>query len=129
MTLLIPFVTIGTNQTGVLERGSIRLVGGSGPHEGRVEVYVTQWGTICDDMWDLRDGNVVCRYLGFFNATEAITSSFRYGSGSGPILLDNVDCSGSETNIMDCPANPPGNHNCQHSEDAAVVCYTAGWAS
>nr|XP_054763722.1 deleted in malignant brain tumors 1 protein-like [Lytechinus pictus] len=112
--------------TNVTEPGTVRLVGGSGPHEGRVEVFMDEWGTVCDDLWDLRDANVICRMLGFFNATEALTSSYRFGSGVGQILLDNVNCEGSETNIVDCPANPPRTHNCQHSEDAAVVCYTAG---
>ncbi len=45
-----------------------------------------------------------------------------FGQGSGPILLDNVACSGTETRLIDCPANPIGIHNCVHSEDAGVVC-------
>ena len=42
--------------------------------------------------------------------------------GAGQIWLDNVNCRGSETRLIDCPANPLGIHNCVHSEDAGVRC-------
>ena len=45
-----------------------------------------------------------------------------YGLGSGPILLDQVQCIGNESNIFDCPRNQIGVHDCSHSEDAGVTC-------
>ena len=45
-----------------------------------------------------------------------------YGQGTGPIWLDNVQCSGTEARLVDCPANAIGSHNCIHFEDASVRC-------
>ena len=46
--------------------GEVRLVDGSGPHEGRVEVCVNEaWGTVCSYSWSTYDAKVVCRQLGY----------------------------------------------------------------
>ena len=85
-----------------------------------MEVYLlNQWGTICDDYWDLRDATVVCRQLGFAYAVSALT---RFGEGSGPILLDDVQCTGSEAGIADCPHAGWGQHDCRHDQDVGVRC-------
>ena len=46
-----------------------------------------------------------------------------FGNGSGMIVLDDLDCSGSEASLFDCPSDSPMLvHNCDHSEDAGVRC-------
>ncbi len=45
-----------------------------------------------------------------------------FGSSSDPITLDNVVCGGTEENLLSCSHNQILQHNCEHSEDVAVVC-------
>ncbi|NXR57873.1 SRB4D protein, partial [Rhadina sibilatrix] len=102
--------------------GSLRLVNGSHRCEGRVEMfYLSQWGTVCDDAWDLRDAKVVCRQLGCGHA-RAAWGEARYGQGSGYIFLDNLKCKGHEPSLLRCSHIRWDVHNCDHSEDAGAVC-------
>ncbi|XP_071485279.1 scavenger receptor cysteine-rich domain-containing protein DMBT1-like [Diadema antillarum] len=111
-----------SEDAGVICEGRVRLVGGSNNREGRVEVYYQgAWGTICDDLWDSNDAEVVCRMLGYPAAERAIGQA-SFGQGEGRIVLDNVQCQGTEDGLADCPHNGFFQHNCRHSEDAGVIC-------
>uniref|UniRef100_K7FHA6 Soluble scavenger receptor cysteine-rich domain-containing protein SSC5D n=1 Tax=Pelodiscus sinensis TaxID=13735 RepID=K7FHA6_PELSI len=100
----------------------LRLVNGSSHCAGRVEVlHNHKWGTVCDDSWDLQDAGVVCRQLGCGTALSA-PGAAHFGQGSDIILLDEVQCTGTEAGLEECQARPWGEHNCNHGEDASVVC-------
>merc|ERR1719334_37385 len=100
----------------------IRLAGGNDT-AGRVEVlFDGQWGTICDDHWGMSDAEVVCRQLDLGKPLAITKKASPFGEGSGPILMDNVACSGDELNIGQCRHRGFNIHNCNHDEDAGVVC-------
>ncbi|GAB0202208.1 deleted in malignant brain tumors 1 protein-like [Grus japonensis] len=104
----------------------LRLVNGPNRCSGRVEVmHEHQWGTVCDDDWSFPDANVVCQQLGCGTAVSAYSAA-HFGQGSGPIWLDNVQCSGTEAALSECLARPWGVNNCDHGEDASVVCTGVG---
>ncbi|XP_033716656.1 T-cell differentiation antigen CD6 isoform X10 [Tursiops truncatus] len=103
------------------ENLDLKLVGGGSPCEGRVEMLEHgQWGSVCDDTWDLDDAHVVCRQLSCGWAVQALPG-LHFAPGQGRIHRDQVNCSGSETYLWDC-LGLPGNGYCGHKEDAGVVC-------
>ncbi|XP_058873387.1 uncharacterized protein LOC117404306 isoform X2 [Acipenser ruthenus] len=104
------------------DNSSVRLADGGSSCSGRVEVYHDgQWGTVCDDHWDVSDAQVVCRELSCGNAVSAPLEA-HFGEGNGTIWLDEVACSGSEPSLLNCALQEWGIHNCKHTEDAGVLC-------
>ncbi len=122
----------------------IRLVNGPNTSSGRVEVlmvvwtppYFDQsfiptfngvWGTVCDDYWSddalgiqannpigTNNANVVCRMLGF-EGGKPVPQAF-FGQGTLNILMDDVKCTGLESDLRKCERRESGN-NCDHSKD------------
>ncbi|CAG5956355.1 unnamed protein product [Menidia menidia] len=100
----------------------VRLAGGPDRCAGRVEVWRDgQWGTVCDDQWDLRDGGVACGQLGCGFALSVTGQGGAFPPGRGPVHLDELGCSGREPNLWACPA-AHNQSDCGHKEDAGVVC-------
>ena len=110
-----------------------------------------EWGTVCDQNWNVTDAGVVCRqlnmaYIGTIAISEprfvtlvllpACLMKFssspnlgaeafigsNFSAGSGRIWLDNVQCTGSERTIINCAASSTGNNSCTHAQDAGVRC-------
>ena len=108
----------------------MRLADGVRKGEGRVEIFHDgYWGTVCDDYWDIKDAQVVCRELGYHDAVAAPKEA-HFGEGNGHIWLSDVHCLGSESSFEDCEhAEWNANGYCYHSEDASVICanYTASF--
>ena len=135
------------NATGNCTYGNVRLVGGSNQYEGRVEVCINdQWGTVCDDSWDSVDATVVCKQLGYaytgseckccsdviwtylhlccFTCDTGGTPYYNafFGAGTGPIYLDDVACTSSASQLLECSSSPVLVHDCDHHADAGVGC-------
>ena len=102
---------------------------GSTAKEGYVEGLGAngKWGGVCDDNFDIKDANVICRMLGFSFATKAFNSSTADGFfGTAPsgnnFVLDDLACTGSETSVFDCKHSGEWNETCTATDIAGVQC-------
>ena len=117
-----------------VERGEqLRLVNGTGDHEGRLEIRLQGgWGTVCDDYWTKTSEDVACRILGYAqgSADAGLQASDFPPLATGNIWLDDVRCTGGETRLTECPHRRVDNSGdtrlgCTHGEDVAMRCLTS----
>ncbi|KAL9954247.1 hypothetical protein ACROYT_G041758 [Oculina patagonica] len=89
----------------ITDDGEVRLRGSSKKNKGRVEVKIGGiWGTVAQKDWDIRDGHVVCRQLGYRQAVRVNWYQWLNHNGNAKnIWLSNLHCTGEEKNILDCP--------------------------
>ena len=98
--------------------GTVCLTNSTIHSEGQVTVGGL---TVCDDSWDLKDGSVVCRELGYTGVIK-VTIKSHYGNVSNAFSMDDVNCDGNEMSLSLC--NHRGSSNCNGGEAAGVVCDT-----
>ena len=95
-----------------------RLVDGSGPNNGRLEVlYNGEWRGVCDDSWTQTNSDVVCRELGFQTGVE-----FDATNPNDNFWIDDATCAGTELSIHDCSFPGYGNENCSSGEAVGLTC-------
>jgi len=91
----------------------------------QLQIIAFLGSTFCRVTWQVLLIFVYNTYLitAFYNVVATAYSSAAFGRGSGPILIDNVACTGRENRLIDCTFD---NHtgDCSHSEDAGVRCYS-----
>uniref|UniRef100_UPI00403DA3B4 T-cell differentiation antigen CD6 isoform 4 precursor n=1 Tax=Danio rerio TaxID=7955 RepID=UPI00403DA3B4 len=101
------------------EHHKVQLVGGPDHCAGRVELLDSgNWGTVCDDDFNVTAGNIVCGQL---NCGSAVRLGF-FRAGKGPIHISKMKCNGSESNLWECSSNNNTDSYCGHKNDAGVVC-------
>ena len=121
----------------------MKLVGGSGPHEGNILVGGLP---VCDDHHDAQNALVVCRFanlklISFFALFLAqnykrylprmlgysfgqATQQSHFGYVNSTFKMDDVQCTGNETSFLDCPHLTVD--NCGSHEGAGVICSNSG---
>ncbi|XP_038071343.1 uncharacterized protein LOC119740207 isoform X2 [Patiria miniata] len=107
---------------------AIRLSNGTSS-KGVLEVfYNNEWGTVCEEGWDVKDSEVVCRQLGY-NGVKYMSSfelSFDFSFDRFiSVMFKNVDCEGTEESLFDCPKSDwyVDDFSCtSHYNDVILAC-------
>eukprot|EP00062_Callorhinchus_milii_P023953 gi/632983377/ref/XP_007908617.1/ PREDICTED: scavenger receptor cysteine-rich type 1 protein M160-like [Callorhinchus milii] len=99
----------------------LRLENGGSRCDGRVEIYHDgTWGRLLDDSWNISDAAVICRQQNC-GSVISIYNSSQYGEGTGPVWINNVQCTGTETHIWKCPHSTVASPS-RSSRDVGVLC-------
>ncbi|XP_072427949.1 scavenger receptor cysteine-rich type 1 protein M130-like, partial [Chiloscyllium punctatum] len=112
-----------SNDAGIICSGrywQMRLANGETICDGRVEVYYRgTWGRVTDTQWNFKDAAVVCRQLNCGSAINIYNHS-KFGKGTGPALINNARCSGSEPFLWNCSFTQM--QELPVADDVGVVC-------
>lgn len=107
-------------------QGALRLADSSWDNtfiKGRLEVFNGAWGTVCNTGFGIIDAAVACRELGYWDGGARVNYDYGNADGTGPIWMKDVDCTGKEQSLVDCPFSGFGNtRNCYHYDDIHITC-------
>jgi len=95
-------------------------------HACRVEVqHKGRWGTVCDRSFTREDAAVVCNAMGLNGGSVYLRFGAKFynkHTRAMPVWLDNVKCSGTESQLATCKATHFGGSTCTHDSDVGVCC-------
>ena len=81
------------------------------------------WDTCTLEVCIYKFNLILCNITRFLYATGGTAYiNAHFGAGSGPIVLDDVQCTSSDSKLVECYSRPILSHNCLHSADAGVGC-------
>ena len=114
------------------------MSGSTVKYAGRVEICRgIRWTVLCDQSWDFKDAQVVCKELGYSPygitntclyieilviCTGAVPTYNCYTEGQLPFGITDINCTGSEEHLVNCSHSKAASHNCNSYDDASVVC-------
>ena len=104
----------------------VRLTGHNSTFAGRVEVFSHGvWGRVINNpyYWSKKEADIVCRQLGFPEAITAVGYS-AFGEGSGPVLMSDVRCLGTEKTLQQCSYRDWVNSYLRPVYEVGVICKT-----
>ncbi|XP_071795096.1 neurotrypsin-like [Asterias amurensis] len=115
---------------------STDLLNGGNKAEGKVLMKLQPGVTdakpyiLCDDSWDKENADVICRQAGYHSAVMATSSSYfgvhdpedEANFGGVEFLADRINCEGSESNVVVCPADDLPDGECDTGHEAGVSC-------
>ncbi len=82
---------------------------------------------MCDDRFGNEDAAVACSQIsGYSNQEASVIQHHSSAGGQGPIFLSDLNCVGTETNLLACRREDNlivGQHSCNHSDDAVIRCF------
>ncbi|CAD7000236.1 unnamed protein product [Ceratitis capitata] len=117
-------------------RVPVRLVGGAGDYEGRLQVYLDgRWGTVCDYGWTVLNAALVCHHLGYtLNPRDwrLHRSQMPTVGVTEDVIVSNVRCTEHDLDITKCRAEyltrGEFENSCTHENDVGMRCYEGAWA-
>ena len=88
-----------------------------------IKAFSYDWGGVCDDGFDLEEANVICREAGYSQGAHEVFIGSQFGKGLGHILLDELNCKGDESSILECKFDPWNVTDCNDNEWIGVSCH------
>ncbi|KAH3870890.1 hypothetical protein DPMN_034081, partial [Dreissena polymorpha] len=120
-----------TQRAGVIcSNNRVRLVSNVNTYQGRVEFqYFGVWGTVCNTNFNQNDARVICKLAGYDTLSNITihTNANKYGPGSGNLIVEDLQCNGTETDIDECASYPWKENSAKtpcdsHNYDVGVNC-------